>query len=151
MTRLGLKDELLDAQLLRAVGSAPYGGSDVGECLATAFRIKGTDLSSWHDEWTSTAEKALALGEDQLATGRTATARSAYFRASTYFRTAGVMLMATPLDERLVHSNTRQTASFRRGAALLPHRPRSCRSPMTARRFPATSFLPGEIPAAVRL
>ena len=39
MTHVALKDELLDAQLLRAIGAAAYGGSDVGECLATARRI----------------------------------------------------------------------------------------------------------------
>jgi hypothetical protein len=32
-----LKDELLDAQLLRTVGSAPYGGADVGGALAGIF------------------------------------------------------------------------------------------------------------------
>ena len=39
MTHLALKDDLLDGQLLRAVGAAPYGGADVGECLATARRV----------------------------------------------------------------------------------------------------------------
>ena len=34
VTHLALKDELLDAQLLRTVGTAPYGGADVGECLS---------------------------------------------------------------------------------------------------------------------
>ena len=33
MTHLALKDELLDAQTLRAAGMAPYGGADLGECL----------------------------------------------------------------------------------------------------------------------
>jgi len=40
MTRLLLKDALLDAQLLRVAGSAPYGGADLGECLATAARVR---------------------------------------------------------------------------------------------------------------
>jgi hypothetical protein len=31
VTRMILKDELLDAQLLRTAGTAPYGGADVGE------------------------------------------------------------------------------------------------------------------------
>ena len=98
MTHLLLKDELLDAQLLRTVGAAPYGGADVGECLATAARVEGTNLTSWHDEWTATAERVSALAESELAAGRLETARSAYFRSSSYFRTAGVMLMARPVD-----------------------------------------------------
>jgi hypothetical protein len=54
MTHFELKDELLDAQLLRTVGSAPYGGADVGECLSTAARIKGDGLASWHSDWVPT-------------------------------------------------------------------------------------------------
>jgi hypothetical protein len=55
VTHLAVKDDLLDAQTLRTVGVAPYGGADVGECVATAARVNGTDLTSWHDAWTSTA------------------------------------------------------------------------------------------------
>jgi hypothetical protein len=36
VTHLALQDELLDAQVLRAVGAAPYGGADIGECLTAA-------------------------------------------------------------------------------------------------------------------
>jgi hypothetical protein len=46
MTHLTVKDELLDAQTLRAVGVVPYGGADVGECLTTATAVHGTDLTS---------------------------------------------------------------------------------------------------------
>ncbi|MBV9920159.1 MAG: dipeptidyl aminopeptidase, partial [Pseudonocardia sp.] len=46
-------DVLLDGQLLRTVGAAPYGGADIGECLATARRVQGTDLDSWYAEWTA--------------------------------------------------------------------------------------------------
>src|ERR1700722_9789723 len=109
VTRLALKDELLDAQLLRTVGSAPYGGADVGECLATAARLDGTDQTSWYDAWASRAEELVVLAESELTAGRTETARGAFFRASSYYRTAGVMLMAAPADERLVASNTMQT------------------------------------------
>jgi hypothetical protein len=53
--RPALADELLDAQLLRTMGTAPYGGADVGECLATARKVQGTDLDSWYAEWTALA------------------------------------------------------------------------------------------------
>jgi hypothetical protein len=46
MTRLRLDDELLDAQLLRALGASPYGGSDIGECFQAAAKVKGGDLTS---------------------------------------------------------------------------------------------------------
>ena len=50
-----MKDELFEAQLLRAIGYAPYGGADAGECLAVAGLITGTSLDSWHDAWNGTA------------------------------------------------------------------------------------------------
>jgi hypothetical protein len=46
LTRFGVKDVLLDAQALRTAGSAPYGGADIGEGLAAAGRVQGTDLTS---------------------------------------------------------------------------------------------------------
>jgi len=66
VTRLLLNDELPDAQLVRAVGVAGYGGSDLGECLATARRIDERDLDSWFAQWTATAPRA-ASQEHRLA------------------------------------------------------------------------------------
>ena len=58
MTRIGIRDELLSAQTLRAMGSAPYGGADIGECLAAARRAGGADPARWHDAWTAAARAA---------------------------------------------------------------------------------------------
>jgi hypothetical protein len=140
VTHVTLKDELLDAQLLRAVGTAPYGGADVGECLATAARVDRTNLTSWHDAWSSTAERVCALGEAELAAGRLETARGAFLRASNYFRTAGVMLMGAPLDERLRVANVRQTEVFRRGAALLAQPPEILAIPWQGTTLPGYHF-----------
>jgi hypothetical protein len=93
-----LKDELLDAQLLRAVGASLYGGADVGECLSAARRVRGTELDSWFSEWSVAARRVEALAERASDAGQVETSRLAYLRASTYFRTAGVMLMGVPLD-----------------------------------------------------
>jgi alpha-beta hydrolase superfamily lysophospholipase len=119
MTRLVLKDELLDAQLLRAIGAALYGGADVGECLAAARAVSGTDLGSWHDAWAALARSCVELAENEQRSGRVESARLAYLRASNYYRTAGVMLMGVPLDPRLKAANAAQTDMFRRAAALM--------------------------------
>jgi len=119
VTRVALKDELLDAQLLRAIGASPYGGSDVGECLAVARLVSGTDLDGWHREWSVAAERVAALAQTAADAGHAETARLAYLRASSYFRTAGVMLMGAPVDPRLVEAYARQTEMFRCAAALM--------------------------------
>jgi dienelactone hydrolase len=146
MTHLAVKDELLDAQILRTLGSAGAGGADIGECLTTAARLRGTDLDSWYDEWSRTASVVLAEGERQADTGHTVSARLAFFPASSYFRTAGVMLMGAPLDPRLVESNRRQTHAFRRRAALLEHPPDVIATPFEDTSLPGYFFRPNDDP-----
>ena len=123
MTRLVLKDPLLDFQVLRAAGSAPYGGADIGECIATARRVKPGDLDSWHAEWTATAEASAKLARRAEACGDRDTARLAYLRASTYYRTAAIMLLRPPLDRRLQDANAKQTDLFRRAGAHMDRPP----------------------------
>jgi alpha-beta hydrolase superfamily lysophospholipase len=148
VTHLVLKDELLDAQTLRAVGTAPYGGADLGECLVTAAAVRGNDLTSWHAAWTSTADSAFSLAESEQAEGRLESARLAYFRASCYFRTAGVMFMGTPLSSRLVESYARQTSAFQSGAALLAQPPEVLKIPYEGTTLPGYFYRAG--PEAIR-
>src|SRR5580698_2109267 len=136
-----MKDELLGAQTLRAAGTAPYGGADLGECLAAAAAVRGTDLTSWHAAWTSTASAVLALAEGEQAAGRPESARLAFFRASTYFRTAGGMLLGAPLDPRVSDSYARQTSAFRSGAALLAQPPEILAIPYEHTALPGYFFL----------
>ena len=123
MTRLVLEDDLLDAQTLRTAGAALYGGADLGECVATAVRVRGVELDSWHDEWRATGDAVAALADEAEARGALETARLAHLRASAYYRTAGVMLMGVPLDPRLVETNALQTDRFRRAGALMARPP----------------------------
>lgn len=123
MTRLVLKDPLLDFQVLRAAGSAPYGGADIGECLATARRVKPGELDSWHTEWVATAHACAAVATQAEQSGERETARLAHLRASTYYRTAGIVLLKPPLDPRLQDTNAKQTELFRRACALMDRPP----------------------------
>jgi dienelactone hydrolase len=146
MTRLGLSDELLDAQLLRAVGAALYDGADLGECLHAAQTVKRVDLDSWHDAWLALAERVAALARAEEDAGHLATARSAYLRACTYFRTAGVMLFAVPVDPRHVAGNLRQTEMFRRAAALMDPPPEVIEMPFEDTTLPGYFFRPDSDP-----
>ena len=131
MTRLALKDELLDGQLLRAVGSAPYGGADIGECLTAAGRVRGTDLDQLVRGLGVRRRAGRATSRSPHSSrARRETARLAYLRACTYDRTAGVMLLGAPLDDRLVESNPRQTEAFRAAGALMDVAARVARDPL---------------------
>src|SRR5580692_1566245 len=132
-----MKDDLFEAQLLRAIGYAPYGGADAGECLATAGQISGTSLDSWHDAWKATAARLHEQAAASAVAGQVASARSGFFRAANYFRTAGLFAMGTPADPPLAEAHRREVDSFRRGAALLAVPPEVVRIPYEG------SFLPG--------
>src|SRR3954469_19751944 len=125
--KLAMDDELLDAQLLRTVGAAPYGGAGVGEWLAAARKVQGTDLDGWYSAWTELATTPAELAESARAAGRVETARAAFFRASNYHRNAGVLLMGAPIDPRLRSSNAARPRRSGRGRRSWPRRRRSWR------------------------
>lgn len=88
---------------LRRTMSAIYAGeADLGECLATASRIKEGDFESWYREWHASAQHFQRVGDRALKAGHKVTARDAFYRAATYFRTAEFFLHGHPDDPRIV-------------------------------------------------
>jgi len=140
MAGLAFKDEVLDAQLLRLLGTATYGGAEVGECMSVARAVKGTDLDSWFEAWSRMAQAVASIGEQQQAAGHIQSAWLAYQRACGYHRTAGVMLMGVPLDARLVDANARQTEMFRRATALMRPAPEIVEIPFEGVSLPGYFF-----------
>jgi len=138
-----MKDELFQAQLLRAIGYAPYRGAEVGECLAAAGRISGRDLDSWHDVWSGLAARLSGQAAASAAAGDAVSARDGFFRAANYFRTAGLFAMGAPLDPRLTEAHRQEVASFRRGAALLAAPPEIVQIPYEGSFLPAYFFRAG--------
>ncbi|MFG1398894.1 alpha/beta hydrolase family protein [Roseixanthobacter pseudopolyaromaticivorans] len=126
---LRFRDELFDAQFLRTLGHTYYHGADIGECLALAARIPDGDTERWYSEWNALAERLYDAGQASLAAGRGTSARQAFLRASNYFRTAYVFLLAAPLDERAVRAYDRQAEAFARACALMEHPAQSVRIP----------------------
>jgi hypothetical protein len=139
-THVVLKDALLDGQVLRLLGATPYGGADVAEVLAAARTIKGTDPDSWFDTWWALGERVSALGAASEQTGDTESAKLAHWRASNYFRNAGLMLMGLPVDPRLGTALHRCRDSFRRGAALMAQPPEVVEIPFEDTTLPGYFF-----------
>lgn len=113
-----IKDELLDAQLMRAMSYAPYGGADVGECFAIGERINKADLDLWFSAWNEAAQKIRAAADESAKAGNRASARDGYLRASNYLRTAASMLIGAPVDDRFREAMHQQIETFRLGAQL---------------------------------
>ena len=129
-------DDLFNDQALRALGYATFGAADIGEVSSTMSRITRTDAVQWHDEWRATADRVAASAE---ATDR-AGARSAWLRASNYYRTAGIFLMGSPVDPRLVETSHLQASTFRASVALLEFPPDIIEIPYEGSSMPAYFF-----------
>lgn len=137
-----LGDELLEAQLQRAVMAASIGAADRDECIAVAGRIGGVDLDRWYEEWRRVGDLAVADAERLIGLDDHGGASRAFLRASTYYRTAGVMLYGTPVDPRLIAANADQTDAFRRACALFPNPPSVVEVPYEGTTLPGYWFEP---------
>jgi dienelactone hydrolase len=112
------KDPQYSFQLLRVLGSAPYGGADIGECLSTAYRIKEGDNESWYSEWFRTAKRLEDVADTYMSQGHKVSAREAYFRASNYYRTAEFFLRSKTDDPRILETWRKSRDCFRKAAQL---------------------------------
>ncbi|MET9175917.1 alpha/beta hydrolase [Streptomyces misionensis] len=103
-------------ETLRNLGLAVYGGSDVGEVVATASQVTSGDYDGWHDAWLATAKRL----EAEARASHPVSARDGLLRASTYYRAAEFFLHGNPRDPRIDHAYQRGVACFRDAIAHLP-------------------------------
>ncbi len=114
-----LDDPFFEAQWLRAAGHSSAGGAEIGECLAVAGAVRGSDTESWYAAWLAMAERVLARAEESLAARRHVSARGAYLRASNYFRAAYTFFIGPTPEPRLLATYRRHREAFAAGAALM--------------------------------
>ncbi|MFI1364168.1 hypothetical protein [Streptomyces griseochromogenes] len=103
-------------ETLRNLGLAAYGGSDVGEVIATTSRVTPGDYDGWHDAWLATAQRL----ETEARGGHPISARDGLLRASSYYRAAEFFLHGNPDDPRIDHAYKRGVACFRDAITQLP-------------------------------
>ena len=104
---------------LRRTLSAVYAGeADLGECLATAERITDGDFESWYTEWAATARHFKAVADRARSGRHLVTARDAYYRVATYYRTAEFFLHGDPKDPRIVATWRKSRQAFVTAARL---------------------------------
>lgn len=112
-------DQTFSFEVLRTLSYAPYGGADISECLATAYRIEEGNFDSWYREWYKTAERLFAQGVDSLKRGKQLNARENFLRASNYYRTAEFFLHGDRHDPRIMDTWGKSREAFRKALPLL--------------------------------
>lgn len=77
----------LDFETLFAFGSIGYGCAEFGELVTVVNQVNaaGASYQSYYESFWALAQRTSALADAEVAAGRTASARSAYLRASTYY------------------------------------------------------------------
>ena len=108
--KLHFRDPTFSFELLRAASYGPYGGSEIGEVLATANRIREGDFESWHIEWFRVAERIETIADTSLQDGHRISAKQAFLRASNYYRTAEFFL--APADPRRMKIYEKSRSTF---------------------------------------
>lgn len=108
-------------QLTRILGHTGYGGSQVGEVMQTAQRIKLGDYNSWVTEWNRLGDRVLSQAEEAMQNNNLETARVHYLRAADYIRLAEFFLQ--PDDPRKMETYIKGVKAFRSGAKLLSNPP----------------------------
>src|SRR5271167_3734545 len=121
---IAFRNRLFDGQLLRTIGHGTYAGAELGECLATAGRVIDGDRESWYRAWLSLADRTLAAAESSAAHGHRESARSAFLRASNYYRTAYVFHLEAPLPALVRDAYRRHRDAFQRASAAMIRPPK---------------------------
>ncbi|KAJ9244976.1 hypothetical protein DTO169E5_1357 [Paecilomyces variotii] len=95
-------------------------GAQTGEVLRAASQIVPGDFESWYKEFLFLGDSIHAKAAAINASRFPASARSAYFRSSTYYRYAPFFLHANASDPRINEIGALSVADFDKAAALLP-------------------------------
>ncbi|KAF4617999.1 hypothetical protein G7Y89_g15006 [Cudoniella acicularis] len=107
-------------EILRDLSAAPGGGADIGEVLIAAAQIQPGDFESYSTAFNSLADRVYARAQG-IDMGRfLASARDAYFAASTYFRSADFYLHGNQSDPRIYTLWAQQTEAFNEAISTLP-------------------------------
>lgn len=104
-------NEFYDFESTRILGTAPFGGCEVGEFLEAVATIKRHDPESWYSAWKEQAERVEAIAKSAEQNGQVDCARRAWLRSSNYLRASAYMLPTE--DKRVVQCSERSIQNFK--------------------------------------
>ncbi|MHB1987787.1 MAG: alpha/beta hydrolase family protein [Acidimicrobiales bacterium] len=106
------------AALALALGSATYGGAELGEvdAIGRSLVSKVGDDAAWFDAWTEMGERLQSEAEGAERAGHGFSAASAYLRACTYYQVGERFRL--PKDKAALDAYSASLECFRRFAAF---------------------------------
>jgi hypothetical protein len=109
------------AGLIIALGTAPWGSSDLGEVDRVGKRLQDRvgDDRAWFDEWTCMGEELENLAKEASSAGRHITASGFNLRACMYYQTGE--RFRQPKDDKALEVYRRAVNCFKEAAKYLEH------------------------------
>ncbi|KAK2599131.1 hypothetical protein QQS21_005392 [Conoideocrella luteorostrata] len=107
-------------EILRAMSLAPFEGSDIGEVLVAAQKIKPKDFESYYGAFNRLATRVHEAAKDIDSHKYPVSARNAFFKAATYYRSADFFLHGNWTDPRINTLWDSQLAAFDAALKLMP-------------------------------
>ncbi|KAF5612403.1 hydrolase or acyltransferase (alpha beta hydrolase superfamily) [Fusarium subglutinans] len=106
--------------VMATLATAPYQGADIGEILVAASQIKTGDFESYYEAYYDLATRVHNQAKAIDSKKHPVSARNAYFRASTYYRSADAFLHGNWSDPRIMSLWKQQADAFDKAMQLLP-------------------------------
>jgi pimeloyl-ACP methyl ester carboxylesterase len=107
-------------EILRDLSAASYSGGDIAEVLTAANRIVPGNFGSYSNAFNILANQVYATANAIDILKNPSAASDAFFRASTYFRSADFFLHGNASDPRIYSFWAQQIDAFDSAIALLP-------------------------------
>ncbi|KAH7017126.1 Alpha/Beta hydrolase protein [Ilyonectria destructans] len=112
-------DHSIHYEILRNIAAARYHGADIAEVLEAASQVDHTNLETFHDAFAALARRVDTQAQAIDSVRHPVSARDAFFRAATYYRTADFYLHGNPSDPRINELWELQQVAFDKALALM--------------------------------
>lgn len=110
-------------EILRDLAATPYGGADIGEVLLAAAKIDAGNFESFSSTFDVLANRVYSTAKSIDSSRFPVSAREAFFRAATYFRSADFYLHGNWSDPRINSLWTLQETAYHNAISLLASPP----------------------------
>lgn len=107
-------------EILRVLALAAYEGSDIGEVLVAANKIKAGDFESFYSAFYDLATRTDKKARSIDASKHVVSARNTFFKAASYYRSADFFLHGNWSDPRINSIWAKHLDAFNAAMKLLP-------------------------------
>ncbi len=138
------KVPVFDFFLQWLMGAQTSGGSEVGEAMYAASRIRDGDPGSWVAEWEALAVRVEARARASLQAGHRVSARNSFLRAYSYYRAPLALISPLEKPDEYKSRYAKARACFREAAGLFDRPFEPVAIPFEGKTLPGYLLMPSD-------